>query len=41
VSDFLNRGLRYYASAARKFSYNGKIVVDAEALADVVRLGTL
>ena len=31
------RGLRYYAFAAREFSYNGNVVVDAEALADVVR----
>ena len=30
------RGLRYYAFAAREFSYNGKSVVDAVALADVV-----
>ena len=31
------RGLHYYAFAAREFSYNGNVVVDAEALADVVR----
>ena len=31
------RSLRYYAFAAREFSYNGNVVVDAEALADVVR----
>ena len=31
------RGLRYYAFAAREFSYNGNVVVDPEALADVVR----
>ena len=37
MSDFLNRGYRYYASAAREFSYNGNVVVDPEALADVVR----
>ena len=31
------RGLRYYAFAAREFSYNDKSVVDAVALADVGR----
>ena len=31
------RGLHYSAFAAREFSYNGNVVVDAEALADVVR----